>query len=389
MTWGHVHREIIDESDVYVDVHNAVRRKTQAPQARIGTIKAASKDHPADKNSADFLVSFEGDQTKDHGADAEVSKEHQQDLRTDTTTSVTSLESNGFQPKPVRSLNEPVWRRGSAADLRTPSKHLGPSNPASRPRQTRYQSVKIKPGSNASEDERTAGGRLSEGNSQRRSSLSTDDRAETQTVNPAGKPAKDGVLAVQTGYSSIMSPKVARSGDGSGVQNLSSNAKQLSPSSSQGEASVTRRSQSSSSSSSSGSTLGALPDRSQVRRGRRLKTGTVRSGNITENVVEAGGIRKVVLEPTNSSEEGNDGEIPGDSGPNGKGEITLVVVEGGKENQEEDDSDGDGDDDGNGNEGDGSKGSSDHDGEKKKRRRKPNRKGGERSNEETPLLKGR
>ena len=367
-----------------------MRRKTQAPQARVGTIKASSNDHHQHgKNGADLLVDFEDDQTNDHQADAEVSKERRQTSRTDTTTSATSLESNRLQPKPVRSLNEAVWRRGSAADLRTLSKHLGPSNPASRPRQTRYQSVKIKPGSNASDDGRVTGGRLSEGNSQRRSSLSTDDHPEAQTVNPAGKPAKDGVLAVQKGYGSIMSPKVARSGDGGGVgsngqsatnlPNLPSKTKQLSPSSGQGEASVASRSQSSSSNGSR-STLGALPDRSQVRRGRKL---TVRSGNITENVVEAGGIRKVVLEPANSPEEGKDGESSGDSSPNGKGEISMVVVEGRKGNQGEDDSD-----DGNSNEGDGLKGSSDHDGRMKKQRQKPSRNDGERTNEQTPLLKG-
>ena len=227
--------------------------------------------------------------------------------------------------------------------MRQHLKYLGPSNLASRPRQTRYNTVKIKPG----------GGTLTEGivklqGDTQTTSSGAGGGAGIGLVKSAGKDANDGVLAVQAGYGATDNtpPKTPRSGERSNevIQATPDTVKR-------------RASTDGTSSAHSQSTVGSLPSRNGSRPPR--KRNAARSGSITENIVDAGGYKKVVLEMTSSSEDIHEGA-------EGSGSGQTDGAEEGKENGKPEDT------------------SDAAQGNKKKRRRK--RKKGGPSGEETPLL---
>ena len=118
--------------------------------------------------------------------------------RTSSTTGTSNSDRGYFQ------------MRADTPEMREHLKHLGPSNLASRPRQTRYNTVKIKPG----------GGSIIEGPAKRAegqakstdakdssmiNSLATAPRGGVGEglLNSAGKDAKDGVFTLQTGYGTL------------------------------------------------------------------------------------------------------------------------------------------------------------------------------------------
>jgi metal transporter CNNM len=204
----------------------------------------------------------------------------------------------------------PVAVRGTVDDLREHLKHLGPSNLASRPKSTRYNTVKIKaghvPGRTDSRTESTVF---------RDSILEEPCHHDTATqggegeglLKSAGKDAKDGVQAVQQGYGSFGPHSPTR---------LSKNEIYVDGEARNSTLSVnkTRKSQSpeprqlsrhdSGTSERSSDTLGSL-NSSNIRK----KKAVARSGSITENIIEAGGIRKVVLETNSSSGEDRDENV--------------------------------------------------------------------------------
>jgi metal transporter CNNM len=238
-------------------------------------------------------------------------------------------------------------RKASKGEVPDHFKRLGPSNLASRPRQTRYNTVKIKPG----------GGSFSDGAGKPQDAPKT-----LQTQSPAaqggigaglvsaGKDAKDGVLALQAGYgtlnsSSPPSPKNSRKGH---LVALAENGME----GSQSKRPVSEH----------GSRPGSEDTVGSMKSGAfspRAKKRPARSGSITENIIDAGGIKKTVLEMTSSSEDHDDGgaQIGADGASDGNDND-------GKENSKP---------------GDGS-------GKKKRRRKKrpAGSKGGE--GEDTPLL---
>ena len=187
--------------------------------------------------------------------------------------------------------------RYDSPEVREHLKHLGPSNLASRPRTTRYNTVKIKtahpnidsplkdvktPPQNVLARNNTADGGIGEG-----------------LLQSAGKDAKDGAHALQIGYGSITRPKSveARDSEPSQNQNGSSPKPQL-------------QHRASASSTRTTSTVGSLPKQGDRGSGPAIVTRSARSGSITENIIETGGIKKVILETTSSSSS--------DDGPNGK-----------------------------------------------------------------------
>ena len=203
---------------------------------------------------------------------------------------------------------ETIQVRGNMNDMREHLKHLGPSNLATRPKATRYQTVKIKPGlstrlsdsrampapysdlvvDGAYHDLPASGGGEGEG-----------------LLKSAGKEASDGVHALQQGYGATdhfpPSNNISVAGemqtDGSArsppklFKNQSSNQDITIMSAAANLATL----QSEHSSDSVGSM--------QARNPKPRKRGTARSGSITENIVEANGIRKVVLETNSNSDE--------------------------------------------------------------------------------------
>ena len=189
--------------------------------------------------------------------------------------------------------------RYDSPEVREHLKHLGPSNLASRPRTTRYNTVKIKTGhpiadsplkdvktppQNILARNNTADGGIGEG-----------------LLQSAGKDAKDGAHALQVGYGSITRPKSAEAGDGHSESRQNQNDSSPKPQLKQ---------RASASSTRTTSTVGSLPRQGERGSGPAIVTRSARSGSITENIIETGGIKKVILETTSSSSS--------DDGPNGK-----------------------------------------------------------------------
>ena len=312
-----------------------------APRTRVpkGTVVADAPDNTG--KAEEQLINV--DQGKEEPRHNVVRKKASQDKSSWNKTNGSELSSSPRATFLTRRIsgssgvNEggPVPRRSDSSDIMEHLKHLGPSNLASRPRTTRYNTVKIKPGvpkipENAvkdfsSEPRAIAGA----GN--------TVSGIGEGLVGSAGKGAKDGVHALQVGYGSIDRPRSSRSTKANEDQEgIGKNASKEATSSS-GSSSAT--------SSRSTSTIGSLPERDE---NRPRRTRTARSGSITENVIETGGIKKVVLETNGGSDEGP--------------QEVVVQTEGSNQ--------------------------ADNKASKKKRRRKRKKDGQDGQNESTPLLSG-
>lgn len=245
--------------------------------------------------------------------------------------------SANLKPKPVRSNTQA---------MRPHLKHLGPSNVASRPKSTKYTAIKIKPGVGtipeggvpAQDDMSTASAREVSGDFANTTSA-PDGGVGAGLLQNAGTDAKDGAQAVSQGYGTIKSDPIRVASeskleeeigaDGSkspdrtmtaaeasafANQNTEPNAHQQQvPSSPKDQkenrpppekmvvdmSSSGRGSQGHTRSNSSESTLGELNEVS--RKPSKSRQG-VRSGSITEQLVDVGGLKKMVLETTSSSD---------------------------------------------------------------------------------------
>jgi metal transporter CNNM len=326
--------EIIDESDVFVDVHKAIRRLAPAPRTRVpkGQIVADPTDSIANGHETNLIDIDEG---------ASLSPD---DLQKNSRT------SDPFRPKanghvhsssPRRSVPNmrrrssggsqagefKAPRRTNTGELREHLKHLGPSNLASRPKTTRWTSVKIKPGGSADMQALTiASGYKTPDRRVSESASSLHGGLGEGLLQSGGVDAKDGVQALQLGYggTSLGSPLGRR------PTSSASKGFQTSPPRDQSETSgagayeedrrtprSTQRSQNHPPGRSrSESTVASLPDRgtNDPKSPRYSSKGPARSGSITENVIDSNGIRKVVLETTSSSsneEEENSGANKG------------------------------------------------------------------------------
>ena len=310
-------REIIDESDVYIDVQKAIRRTNVAPKYRVphrvpkGKVVTDPDDTIAD--------------VEENLIDLEDSKEPQQAMRRHPTSDGHSARVNGVlsdlssSPRVHSGLRrtssaaygsdrEGPERRDSKGEGHDKFKNLGPSNLASRPRQTRYNTVKIKPG-----------GGLADGISMRSQETPTSDTPRAQSITAqggtaaqggigaglvgAGKDAKDGVLALQAGYGTINygsppSPKNSRKGILAALaENGSEGSRQPSPENHRSGLKESSRT-------ASQDTVGSMQSGVFSPKTKRL---AARSGSITENIIEAGGFKKTVLEMTSSSDDNENG----------------------------------------------------------------------------------
>lgn len=191
--------------------------------------------------------------------------------------------------------------RGNVNDMREHLKHLGPSNLASRPKTTRYNTVKIKGSGNSGIKPIHSDSIVEAPYTDIPAPLGGGEGAGL--LKSAGQEAKDGVQAVQQGYGSI---------NGNGLSNLSqlitADGASKSVSSPKGSVSpqpwVLER-QTSQGSTRSSDTIGSLVSLGRTPSNR--KKGVARSGSITENYVDSGGVRKVVLEASGTSEDERDG----------------------------------------------------------------------------------
>ncbi|KAL9115312.1 MAG: hypothetical protein Q9187_007311 [Circinaria calcarea] len=303
--------EIIDESDVFVDVHQAIRRNRPAPKSRMpkNHVVTNTKDNAGE--GEENLIDIHEEQTPSVEAKRRLaSLDGTTDGKTTATGDRTSSPKTKSFVRRTSSLagvsdKESITRRNDREHL----KHLGPSNLASRPRQTRWNTVKIKPGLGAAAEGLTKNSEPT--GTSRHGSVSAPNVPQGGVgdglLSSAGKDASDGVLAVQAGYGTIglASAKSPKSPEKSKTPHTNGSPVD-------GDSQPTKLSQSSrTSSTTSKSTVASLPN--QLTRSSTTRRGGVRSGSITENIVEAGGIRKVVLDTTSSSSE------DADDGANGNG----------------------------------------------------------------------
>ena len=312
-------REIIDESDVYIDVHKAIRRLAPAP-----TYKRAPKGQIVEPTDPDALkpnqtlIDFSddsgnnksGESTGNGDAVSKVRKASLDETRRHSYSQNSHL--LGTSPKANFTLRRGSSAagdsghnivRGNANDMREHLKHLGPSNLASRPKQTRYATVKIKPG-------HIAGSALDSGSKVRNSSISEEPyRDEPSTparpmsahaaqggegeglLSNAARDASDGVLAIHQGYGSMdrksgTSPPDVRNkaqqvnfdGASEALKNKDNNVENP-------FLDVPGKKEDSGS-----DTFGSLKSgQSSPNLGLRKKRGTARSGSITENIVDMNG----------------------------------------------------------------------------------------------------
>jgi metal transporter CNNM len=132
--YANIPREIIDESDVFIDVHKAIRRMAPSPRSRVprGTVVTELPMKPSEE-----LLQIPKD-SQPHG---------------DTHRKLSLPESSDAAYKSFLVRRRSSGNKGPVVpirpedlDLYSHLKHLGPSNAANRPNPTRINTVKIKPG---------------------------------------------------------------------------------------------------------------------------------------------------------------------------------------------------------------------------------------------------
>lgn len=314
--------EIIDESDVFIDIQKAIRRMAPAPRTRIpkGHVVAPATEL-ADGHEGDLVNINEGQtlapEEVQRSRTAESKPPKYSELASSpapqsphlTRRRSSATGSNAGDRKPSKRVN--------TAEMLEHLKHLGPSNPASRPNPTRWNTVKIKPGVGSEAAPRPSqsngNGRLTPPQQTVEAETSMNGGIGEGLVTSAGKEASDGVQALHTGYGSIHSGSPTNERR---PMSSASKATQANPSDlmdfpddkENNDMSTSRRGRPTSpradqSRSGSRSTIRSL--RKKGANGSRSPTYTTkapaRSGSITENIIDVNGVRKVVLETTSSS----------------------------------------------------------------------------------------
>ncbi|KAL9070568.1 MAG: hypothetical protein Q9157_005772 [Trypethelium eluteriae] len=331
--------EIIDESDVFVDVHKAIRRLTPAPRTRMP--RSESRDgEPVD--AGDEEVDYEEQRPKliSRATHAGVTRETSgsrkpslSELSRSPGRAATFLmrrkssTSGSTDPSPM-----PVPIRSGTPELRQHLRHLGPSNVASRPRQTKFSNVKIKPGVGTIPENTTIAPRSlgASGKEHSSTSLKSPEGGVGQgLLADSGLAASDGVQALSQGYgtmrkdtSSLHNDVPNGDHDAASYQNQSTktvfhqndnNTTLNTPS--KIVVDMRPRSQQSAQHDAPADTLDhdddlLDPDQlGEMRHHERSRSGRSagkRSGSITENIVEQDGVKKIVLEFAGSDIEDED-----------------------------------------------------------------------------------
>lgn len=301
--------EIIDESDVFIDVHKAIRRMAPAPRARVPRGKVITD---LSRKQSEHLID-ESDVEGPQNGSTVYRKSSMPEMSNAAPKSsfLIRRRSSGS-----RGTMEPL--RSDDPEVMQHLKHLGPSNAANRPKSTRINTVKIKPGgqtnagpdipktipenSQPSADSQTEGIVVD-------GSHAPEGGIGAGLLSSAGLEASDGVHSLAVGYGTMgangdrMSWKSGFSG------RKAANEEPTSPKSAakddhEQDLLIDNRSNGGHSRgrSHSASTIASL--RSVKSQPSPLaKRHTARSGSISENVVDVNGIKKIVLETTSSSDD--------------------------------------------------------------------------------------
>jgi metal transporter CNNM len=308
--------EIIDESDVFVDVHKAIRRIAPAPKSKFGR-------YGHDQTHSDR----EGD-GKDAGEDSPLLAPHKPDppRKTMQTTFLMRRRSSAASDSTHTTL-KPVAVRGNTTDMKQHLKHLGPSNAASRPKTTKFSAVKIKPGAAIDDAADRKSSTIDSETLSQHASLDVRDH-EPEVLQEGGvnhADASDGAVAlhIQSGYGTMENvPSADTIPASEASKKAKENTEVESPT---GHAPLVHSNSMSAVEGSGTAQAGASslyslkqPDRLVGSTGDLNSAGDritpvrrkARSGSITETMVESGGIRKYVLETTSSSSEEAEDESP-------------------------------------------------------------------------------
>jgi len=353
--------EIIDESDVFVDVHKAIRRLAPAPKARFNRTYYSEAEPSDSEAEGKYEPSVHEAQGEDAPllAKQKLSGAHKPSLTTAPSSQATFLmrRRSSAASDSTRDTTNPVSVRSNTADIRQHLKHLGPSNAASKPRTTKFTSVKIKPGVDTIPENRPLAGENTAAKNvvvgQRPVSRHV---TEAVSVLKSNNGASDGVAAIAAqqpngGYGTMLgtSPGVDKMSAQEASRIAQQNTSQRPVSRSTLRESVSNRTghvdgthesedQHESSSLSDKAVdggesntkhnnadddeadddaLGELTGNySREFANSRV---SVRSGSITETTVESGGMKKTVLETTSTpSENGSTASLRSPLGSNGE-----------------------------------------------------------------------
>jgi metal transporter CNNM len=332
-------REIIDESDVYIDVHKAIRRLTPAPKARVQ--RRLSEDPSGKytdiahiKSDSDSAIIDSNKPSQTVGATS-----HESPLPSTSPKTATLMMRRSSAGLDGQFLKTTVPVRANFQDIKQHLKHLGPSNPATNPNKTRSTTVKIKPGSGIpSAHPRSA----SVAEPATDETPMEDEGDETTGLLKPQISGKDGVQALRQTYGSV-SPAITvqLAPQSNGIPELILDAEEQADKATQTPAqpnlidldseeaateSVQSQQQQQRDSSpaqpkrqlrgsSSGESANSTDDKKTDTNTLILQRPYVRSGSITENVIESRGVRKVVLETTSSNDDEESAVAAGGSSP--------------------------------------------------------------------------
>ncbi|KAK5123560.1 hypothetical protein LTR85_002598 [Meristemomyces frigidus] len=321
--------EIVDESDVFIDIHKAIRRLAPAEQRRYRLGKSGNlveiddalqseseREGKAEDENAPLLGKTESRKSSITGNGPNGQAPATTFMMRRKSSNASGTAHDPAKPKPMRS---------NTSDLRQHLKHLGPSNVASKPKPTKYNSVKIKPGvSTIPEGQPTNPGApapLQRSQSENARPSTPEDRESTPLLSNAAADASNGVAALQAGYGTNGSPTGRQRGQsesavGMTPEEASKVAEENTTSPPAAQPDDERESRKDENETlkvppkivvgSNGDeiveedTVGEMEapirDRSKARR-------TTRSGSITETTVDVGGVKKTVLDTNSSSSE--------------------------------------------------------------------------------------
>lgn len=286
------HREIIDESDVYVDVHKAIRRTHPAPKARVQRKDVMVKDAAVKDGK---LIDLDGDNEEDQplqkSRTASISGRHDSPLVLSSSPRATLLMRRSSTGQDGRLVCTTIPVKANYEQMRGHLKHLGPSNPASNPKTTKYSNVKIKPG----------------GGSQTRSGSVATESQEPQTDTNGVNERTSLLRPPSNGNGNHQTPdSYAAAARMPAPKNAETPTLVITPEADLRETDTKLKTVGSNASlaGSSKSIVSTLNSNAITATERqRVKRGNVRSGSITETEVNTGGVRKFVLEATSSGDE--------------------------------------------------------------------------------------
>lgn len=253
-------------------------------------------------------------QTKGNGPDSNSKRPSMSESTRAATFLMRRRSSGNGSPKPVRS-NTP--------EMRAHLKYLGPSNAASRPKSTRINTVKIKPGVHTIPENTAPHAQTAVARSASFNSSTAPQGGLGEGLLAPNHQASDGVQALHQGYGTMLRHNTApddywkksdnTDADGGNVE-VSTQVPQkddddpqnpddtpASPKAQLDKIIIENRPPSLRSSGSH-STISSLPEEQRTT---RRKT-TARSGSITENTIHVNGVKKLVLDISSGS-DGDDG----------------------------------------------------------------------------------